>query len=129
MAVIPIPEAIPLSSHSSSSNLLTENSYNHYYLHNGDNLGLLLVPQPLIGDNYNTCSRSMWMALSAKNKLQFINGSLAKPSNLNGPGFMAWTRCNDTISSWIVNTVSKEISTSIIYINNCRDMWLILKER
>ena len=87
MAAIPIPEAIPPSSHSSSSNLLTENSYSHYYLHNGDNPGLVLVPQPLIGDNYNTCSRSMRMTPSAKNKLQFIDGSLAKPSNLNGPGF------------------------------------------
>jgi hypothetical protein len=125
-----IPEGIPISSHSSrSSFLLTEDSSSHYYLHHGDHPGLLLVPQPLTGENYNSWSRSMTMALSAKNKLMFIDGSLAKPSHLNGPEFRAWTRCNDTISSWIVNTVSKEINTSIIYINNCRDMWLSLKER
>ena len=70
----------------------------------------------------------MWMTLSAKNKLQFIDGSLVKPYDLNGPEFRAWTRYNDTISSWIVNTVSKDISTSIIYINNYQDMWLSLKE-
>jgi hypothetical protein len=125
-----IPEGVPISSHSShSSFLLSEDSSSHYYLHHGDHPGLLLVPQPLTGENYNSWSRSMTMALSAKNKLMFIDGSLAKPSHMNGPEFRAWTRCNDTISSWIVNTVSKETNTSIIYINNCRDMWLSLKER
>jgi hypothetical protein len=29
----------------------------------------------------------MSMALSAKNKLMFIDGSLVKPSHLNGPEF------------------------------------------
>jgi hypothetical protein len=68
----------------------------------------------------------MTMALSAKNKLQFVDGSLPHSSTLNGPEFRAWKRCNDTISSWIVNTVSKDIATSILYINNCQDVW---KER
>jgi hypothetical protein len=114
-----IPKGIPISSHSSrSSFLLTEDSSSHYYLHNEDHPGFLLVPQPLTGENYNSCSRSMMMALSTKNKLMFIDGSLTKPSHLNGPELRAWTRCNDTISYWIVNTVSKEINTSIIYINN-----------
>jgi hypothetical protein len=71
----------------------------------------------------------MTMALFAKNKLQFVDGSLPYSSTLNGLEFRAWKRCNDTISSWIVNTVSKDIATSIIYINNCQDMWLRLKER
>jgi hypothetical protein len=71
----------------------------------------------------------MTMALSAKNKLQFVDGTLPHPSTLNGPEFRAWKRCNDTIFSWIVNIVSKDIATSITYINNCQDMWLSLKER
>jgi predicted YcjX-like family ATPase len=79
----PIPEAIPLS----SSFSLNDNASNTYYLHNGDNPGLLLVPQPLTGDNYNTWSRSMTMALFAKNKLQFTDGTLPHSSTLNGPEF------------------------------------------
>ncbi|XP_059446664.1 uncharacterized protein LOC132178232 [Corylus avellana] len=69
------------------------------------------------------------MALSMKNKLQFVDGTLPHSSTLNESEFRAWKSCNDTISSWIVNTVSKDIATSIIYINNCQDMWLSLKER
>jgi hypothetical protein len=49
------------------------------FLHSGDNLGIILVPQPLIGENYSRWSRSMLIALSAKNKLCFIDGSLSKP--------------------------------------------------
>jgi hypothetical protein len=50
-----------------------------YHLHHGDSPGTVLVSQPLDGDNCHTWSRSMVMALTAKNKLSFLNGSLAKP--------------------------------------------------
>ena len=53
---------------------------NPLFLHNGDNPGIILVPQPLTGENYSTWSRSMLIALSAKNKPCFIDGSLSKPS-------------------------------------------------
>jgi hypothetical protein len=50
------------------------------FLHNGDNPGIILVPQPLTRENYTTWSCSMLVALSAKNKLCFIDVSLSKPS-------------------------------------------------
>lgn len=47
-----------------------------YYLHHihGDSPGTVLVSQPLVGDNYPTQSRSMVMAMSATNKIGFIDG-------------------------------------------------------
>ncbi|KAF8414255.1 hypothetical protein HHK36_002255 [Tetracentron sinense] len=62
-------------SSSSPSISLNEESYNPYYFHNGDNPGLVLVSQPLDGENYPTWSRSMLMAMTAKNKLGFLDGS------------------------------------------------------
>jgi hypothetical protein len=50
------------------------------FLHNGNNPRIILVPQPLTGQNYSTWSRSMLVALNAKNKLCFIDGSLSKSS-------------------------------------------------
>ena len=50
------------------------------FLHNGDNHVIILVPQPLIGENFSTLSHSMLVALSVKNKLCFIDGSSSKPS-------------------------------------------------
>jgi hypothetical protein len=113
------------SSFSSSS--LIDNFSNPFFLHNGDSPGAILVSQPLIGENYNTWSRSMTMALRAKNKLKFVDGTLIKPSDPDGAE--AWTRCNDMILSWILNSLSKEIAASVIYINTCSEMWMDLKER
>jgi hypothetical protein len=47
-----------------------------FYLAQGESLGAILVSQQLVGENYNTWSRSMTMALTAKNMLAFVDGSL-----------------------------------------------------
>jgi len=41
----------------------------------------------------------------------------------------AWIRCNNMVLSWIMNSVSKEIAASIIYITTAEAMWKDLKER
>jgi hypothetical protein len=51
-----------------------------FCLHHGDSLGTLLISQPLVGNNYHTWKGSMSMALSTKNKLGFIDGTLEKPA-------------------------------------------------
>jgi predicted YcjX-like family ATPase len=61
----------------SSSNSAAEFS-NPYYLHHRDSPGTLLVSQPLVGRNYHTWKRSMVMALSTKNKLDFIDAFFGK---------------------------------------------------
>jgi hypothetical protein len=101
---------------------------NPYYLHHGDSPGTLLVSQPLVGSNYHTWKRSMVMALSAKNKLGFIDDSLVKP-NVESPEYFAWNRCNNMVLSWILNSVSQEISASIIFIESAHEMWNDIKER
>lgn len=71
----------------------------------------------------------MTMALTAKNKLSFVNGSLPQPAVETGAEYHAWVRCNNMILSWILNSVSKEIAASVIYRYTCEGMWLDLKER
>ena len=61
-------------------NIESSLSLNPLYLHHGDSLGSHMVVQPLDGENYSAWSRSMIMALIAKNKLVFIDGSLPQPS-------------------------------------------------
>lgn len=54
------------------------------FLHPSDTPGIALVQDPLIGtENYGVWSRSMLLALRAKNKLGFINGSCARPVTTN----------------------------------------------
>jgi hypothetical protein len=50
----------------------------------------------------------MLIALSAKNKMCFIDGSFPKPSMFKSY-YNAWVRCNDLVVSWILNFISKEI--------------------
>jgi hypothetical protein len=115
-----------MESNSSISTLSTMDS-NPLYLHHGDSPGSILVTQLLTGDNYYTWSRSMFMALTAKNKLQFINGALPKPHS-SDPDFFAWTRCNNMVLSWIINSVSKEIAASVISVDSAETMWNDLRE-
>jgi len=70
----------------------------------------------------------MIVSLTAKNKLGFIDGSLPKPSPEDESLHHAWTRCNNMIIAWILNSVSKDIASSIIYITTCEEMWQDLRD-
>jgi hypothetical protein len=97
-------------------------------LNNGDNPGLSLVTQALIGENYHTWSRSMTMALIAKNKAGFVNGTI-KPMEPISPQYSSWKRCDTMVLSWIINSLSKKISASVIYLDTAFEVWQDLKER
>uniref|UniRef100_A0A2N9EH09 Retrotransposon Copia-like N-terminal domain-containing protein n=1 Tax=Fagus sylvatica TaxID=28930 RepID=A0A2N9EH09_FAGSY len=62
-------DASAISSSSDSSPLQRDESTNQLFLHHGNSPSTILVSQPLSGENYNTWSRSMIMALTAKNKI------------------------------------------------------------
>jgi hypothetical protein len=113
---------------STSTTLSIENFSSPFYLHHGDSPVSLLVSQPLNGDNYLTWKRFMMLALMAKNKFSFVDGTLPKPSSTD-PTLHAWVRCNNMVLSWILNSVSKEIANSVIFLNTAADMWEDLKER
>ena len=71
----------------------------------------------------------MLIVLFVKNKLGFINGSIAKPNSSNLPLLNSWIRNNNVVISWILNSVSKEISASIIFSKSATEIWLNLKDR
>ncbi|TYK05760.1 UBN2_3 domain-containing protein [Cucumis melo var. makuwa] len=74
-----------------------------------------LVSTPQIGsNNYSSWSRAMMLALSGKNKVGFITGTIKKPSEGNYL-LSAWKCNNDAIASWIINSISKEIAASLVY--------------
>ncbi|KAL4302210.1 hypothetical protein GQ457_10G003950 [Hibiscus cannabinus] len=99
-----------------------------YHIHQSDNPGMLLVTQPLASDNYNSWKRSMLMALSAKNKIGFVDGSIVAPASTS-TNFQAWTRANNLVNSWILNSVSKDISASLLYHSTVVAIWKDLEER
>jgi len=64
----------------------------------------------------------MVMSITAKNKLGFLDGSLNKPLDDSGFESRAWVRCNTMVLSWILISVSKEIASNVIYIENAADV-------
>ncbi|XP_074297464.1 uncharacterized protein LOC141628190 [Silene latifolia] len=111
----------------------TENAVNDQgvddprYIHPSDLTGVKLVAKPFEGTGYGSWKRSMLIALSAKNKLGFINGSILRPSD-TAPTANKWQRCNDIVFSWILNSVSPEIAESILY-SGTQIAWKELEDR
>ncbi|XP_074378112.1 uncharacterized protein LOC141719636 [Apium graveolens] len=78
--------------------------------------------------NYNQWNRSMEIALSSKLKLGFMDGSYQKPAANSGL-MVYWLRCNNMVTSWLLNSVSPEIRNSIVYLHSAREIWLDLAVR
>ncbi|GAV71504.1 UBN2_3 domain-containing protein, partial [Cephalotus follicularis] len=72
-------------------------------------------------------SRAMLIALRAKNKVEFINGSCLKPDQ-NSPLLHQWERCNAIVLSWIMSTISKKLLGGIVYATDALAVWRDLKE-
>ncbi|KAF5475696.1 hypothetical protein F2P56_007472 [Juglans regia] len=103
--------------------------FNPFRIENGDNPAAALVSDLLTADNYVSWSRTISRALRAKNKLGFINGTLLRPTTSSGPIFEAWERCNDLVVSWLQNSVSSSVKSSLALVDDSRTLWLELQDR
>lgn len=70
----------------------------------------------------------MEIALSSKLKLGFVDGSCVKTS-ADSPLASSWMRCNHMVISWILNSVSADIRTSIVYMDSAFLIWTELAVR
>ena len=84
----------PSTDATSSTDLPIDDRTHPYFLHHSDSHGFLLVSQLLTGENYNSWSQAMQIALSVKNKTGFIDGSLPKPNATETINLNAWMRNN-----------------------------------
>ena len=119
------------NSHSSNgpAQNLSYDSSSCYYLHPSDNPGALLVSEIFTGENYIAWSRSMSIALTVKNKIAFVDGSLVQPITNDPHLHVAWLRANNLVLSWLMNSIAKEIRGSLLYFTNAFDIWEELKIR
>lgn len=67
-------------------------------------------------------------ALIANNKICFIDGTLLKHSEVD-PLFDSWIQCNTIVVSWILNSLTKEIASSVIFFDYATDVWKDIRER
>ncbi|XP_062017256.1 uncharacterized protein LOC133733598 [Rosa rugosa] len=105
-----------------------ENPNHPLYLHHSDQPGAILVSQSMEENNYTAWIQSMSMALTIKNKKGFVDGSIPRPTNRVEEA-LQWQRCDTLVKTWLLGSMSKEISGSVIHCKTARDMWLELQER
>ncbi|XP_070009293.1 uncharacterized protein LOC142162273 [Nicotiana tabacum] len=114
-----------------TNNTLLENlSHNHpLFLHSTDNFGAILISLQLTGSkNYSIWSRAMCIAILGRNKMGFIEGTCKKESY--GPNMTdLWESCSAIVLSWIMNCVSKDLLSGVIYSSDACAVWRYLKER
>uniref|UniRef100_A0A1U7VDP1 Uncharacterized protein LOC104215032 n=1 Tax=Nicotiana sylvestris TaxID=4096 RepID=A0A1U7VDP1_NICSY len=106
-----------------STTSAVNNDSNHpYHLHSSDTPGMGLVSSPFDGRGFPGWKRSILIAILAKNKHGFINGSIAEPA-MDDKEYPLWSRCNGMVTSWLLNSLTKEIGDSVIYSRTAKDLW------
>ncbi|RVW61611.1 hypothetical protein CK203_065393 [Vitis vinifera] len=71
----------------------------------------MLVPTKLNGVNYPSWTKSMIHALTAKNKIGFVNGSIQPPSEIGQPtNYALWNQCNNMTLSWLTHSVEPDLA-------------------
>ncbi|KAF7815825.1 uncharacterized protein G2W53_029794 [Senna tora] len=88
---------------------------------------MALVNTVLDGRNYWAWSIGVKTALEAKDKIGFIDGSMAPPKDAEE--FKKWKKVDSMIKSWLTNSISKEISDLFIFCLSSKALWDILEER
>ena len=71
----------------------------------------------------------MLIARLVKNKIGFIDGSILRPNGTDLALLNSWTRNNNIVMSWILNSVSKDISASILFSDSALEIWIDLRDR
>ncbi|XP_076888918.1 uncharacterized protein LOC143539474 [Bidens hawaiensis] len=106
---------------------ITIDSSNPLYLHPSDHPGMILVSKLFDRNGYGAWKRAMSIALSAKNKLGFINNTVPMPANQTH--LALWQRCNDMVISWILNTLNHDVCDSVLYAEATQNLWNELNSR
>lgn len=55
-------------------------------------------------------------ALTAKNKIGFVNGSIQPPSEIGQPtNYALWNQCNNMTLSWLTHSVEPDLAKGVIH--------------
>lgn len=110
----------------STSNTIDSN--HPFYIHPSNNPGEILVPVKFTGVGFCSWRCSVLRSLSVKNKLGSINGDCPR-SQSNDLSYRQWERCDNIVTSWILNSLSKEIVDSVEYVQDSAELWKELEDR
>jgi len=98
------------------------------YVHPSDNPAQPLVSNAFNGENYDGWKRFVSIALSARHKLSFIDGTSECPT-ATSPLYSLWQRNNAMVISWLLNSLHEKIRNSVLYFDTAKALWDDLEGR
>ncbi|GJU04576.1 ribonuclease H-like domain-containing protein [Tanacetum coccineum] len=103
---------------------------NPLHVQNSDNSNYVIISFKLLGTkNYRIWSGAVKLALQARNKYGFVDGSCLKESYATSDVLSAqWDRCNAMVLTWIMNVVSQDVYMGLVYSENAAVVWKELRE-
>ncbi|KAH0739678.1 hypothetical protein KY290_038383 [Solanum tuberosum] len=108
---------------------LTIDQHHPLYLHPSDASNSLSIGMPLVGmENYTLWREAMKLSLLTLNKLGIVGGSVTRDTYGKTHEHL-WDRCNAIIKSWIMNNVSRDLLSGVLFRSNASTIWEDLCER
>lgn len=98
-----------------------------YTLNNSDNPGTPIVSSTLNGNNYRIWLQTIKIALRAKVKLRFADGSIKKPARIYA-NLTNWEKADSMVMAWIINVIDPNMHGSISHASTSREIWIDLDE-
>ncbi|XP_074267264.1 uncharacterized protein LOC141590587 [Silene latifolia] len=103
------------------------------YLHPSESPNLSLSQIIFDGNNYALWADAIRNGLDAKNKLNFIEGTVKKPVILEGEEetleAVAWRQCNAMVKAWLRNAIDPKLHPSIAFSGTVVEIWKELRDR
>ncbi|XP_074270916.1 uncharacterized protein LOC141594824 [Silene latifolia] len=93
-----------------------------------ENTGHSITPVVFNGNNYDEWSRSFQLALMAKGKLGYLDGTITKPS-ATAATFETWQSTNALVTMWIYNTIDSNLRNQITLRPEAKLVWTDIKNR
>ncbi|XP_074303205.1 uncharacterized protein LOC141637631 [Silene latifolia] len=91
-----------------------------------ENLGHSITPIVFNENNYDECSRSFHLALMAKGKLSYLDGTINKPA-ATADNFETWQSTNALVTMCIFNTIEPALRNQISIRPEAKHVWLDIK--
>ncbi|KAK4380828.1 Retrovirus-related Pol polyprotein from transposon RE2 [Sesamum angolense] len=98
------------------------------FIHPSEHSSLALTSSPLDGTNFLAWRRAVYVSLGTEMKLGFIEGSFPRPSP-GSANFELWRHVDLMVTSWIWNSMSKNIVESFMFCATSRELWLAVQAR
>ncbi|VFQ91054.1 unnamed protein product [Cuscuta campestris] len=99
-----------------------------YELKSVDTPALVITQIKLTGDNYEEWARAVRIALRAKRKFGFVDGSIPLPED-DEEKAEEWWIVNAMLVSWIFNTIDGSLRNSITQVEEAALLWNDIQER